>query len=442
MKHLVRTLFLLLLLVNVACERYEPMKAISEPQTRGEQTNEVTIDEAQAELESLWSQLHASNTRGQIAPTGPIVESRYETEIPYYNEASKKVETTGIYVMNFPNDGGFAIMSSDKRLPSLIACSDKGNLPQDAVLEEPGFVNFLVKARNFIENHSWYLSDLVVIDPNEGGTSTLYYTVYGDWETKLYGGNGLCPVKWGQGEPYNKYSPSILGNKTPAGCVPAALAQFMAVYKYPSTYAGYYFDWNAMTAYPYGIQCTDNAQDKIARLYNQLSLKKNLDVGFGLEGSGARFQDIGRTLKNFGYTNTGSLINYDIDKINADLMKSYPVLASGYSSKKTYKFFNWTINTKYEGGHAWLMHGLMERSRTVKVYSYSNQLISTKIETYYYPLCNWGWDGYRDGYYLSEVFDTTEGPAYGPDKAPELVAERAKDGDFQYKLQAIVGIRK
>ncbi len=33
-------------------------------------------------------------------------------------------------------------------------------------------------------------------------------------------------------------------------------------------------------------------------------------------------------------------------------------------------------------------------------------------ETEWYPLCNWGWNGDDDGYYLSTVFDPSKGPSF------------------------------
>ena len=55
-------------------------------------------------------------------------------------------------------------------------------------------------------------------------------------------------------------------------------------------------------------------------------------------------------------------------------------------------------------------------------------------------MCNWGWDGYEDGYYLSKAFNTVEGPVY-PDTKIVDNTNGSEDYNYQYKIQAIVGIR-
>lgn len=103
------------------------------------------------------------------------------------------------------------------------------------------------------------------------------------------------------------------------------------------------------------------------------------------------------------------------------------------------------VNTKYSGGHVWLAHGLLERRREIKHYSSSGDYISSSYETQWYPLCNWGWSGSRDGYYLSAAFDTNKGFIY-PDGEPTSrasePAEGASEYNYQFKLSAITGIRK
>ena len=67
-------------------------------------------------------------------------------------------------------------------------------------------------------------------------------------------------------------------------------------------------------------------------------------------------------------------------------------------------------------------------------------LQDTSLEEEWYVLCNWGWDGYEDGYYLSKAFNTVEGPVY-PDTKIVDNTNGSEDYNYQYKIQAIVGIR-
>lgn len=120
------------------------------------------------------------------------------------------------------------------------------------------------------------------------------------------------------------------------------------------------------------------------------------------------------------------------------------VLMGGFSKKTNYQIFGWTIATKYSGGHRWLAHGLLVRTREIKHYNADGHYESSSYETQYYPLCNWGWGGEDDGYYLSGVFDTTRGSEY-PDDTPSTRAEEeagTKEYYYQYKLNAVIDIRK
>ena len=68
-----------------------------------------------------------------------------------------------------------------------------------------------------------------------------------------------------------------------------------------------------------------------------------------------------------------------------------PVYARGNSGKK--KVFG--IRVGWKGGHAWIYDGAIIASKDGK----SNTFVH----------CNWGWGGYKNGYYLSNAFDTKAG---------------------------------
>ncbi len=75
-------------------------------------------------------------------------------------------------------------------------------------------------------------------------------------------------------------------------------------------------------------------------------------------------------------------------------------------------------------------------------------LIDETEESLWYPLCNMGWSGDKDGYYLSGAFDTSNGPAeywypYGQSKSnKEIYSKEGTPKNYQYEVNAVVGIRK
>ena len=69
-------------------------------------------------------------------------------------------------------------------------------------------------------------------------------------------------------------------------------------------------------------------------------------------------------------------------------------------------------------------------------------LLSTSYESEWYILCNYGWNGEDNGYYLSKVFDANNGYVYPSNtRATEDLGNGTKY-NYQYKLRAITNIRK
>lgn len=91
----------------------------------------------------------------------------------------------------------------------------------------------------------------------------------------------------------------------------------------------------------------------------------------------------------------------------------------------------------------------LKRKRTVYVYDKNHNLVSKAFQSLWYPLCNFGWDGDGDGYYLSGAFDESSGPAYnweGPFLHSitnnETGPSEGAPSNFQYNVTAVTGIRK
>lgn len=57
-------------------------------------------------------------------------------------------------------------------------------------------------------------------------------------------------------------------------------------------------------------------------------------------------------------------------------------------------------------------------------------------------LCNWGWDGLSDGYFLSGAFDAMSGPSYTDQLKSKTLVESGSEYNYQYSLKAVTGIRK
>lgn len=430
-------LILFLIVLMTSCENDENI--IVDSGNSDTISNIVSLEEARAELEQLLNDTYgwASTTSTRSTSSGrKVIANAFTIREDLQLTRSSGIESPIIHIFNFENQGGFAIMSGNREMPSLLALADLGEISETNPIDNPGFALFLENMeKKYIEGISASVST----------RSSGNYKVYGEWKNIIYKEGGYCKVKWNQSSPYNNYCPLKNKERTVTGCVATAVAQLMSIYKYPSSHNGYLYDWNKMTADAYGYNCTLAGQDQIARLMVELGSKPNLNMSYNTAtngGSSASADNIPRTLKNFGYSNGGSLNSYNTERVVSELKNGYSVLAGGFSHKKVKKFLGIKVKTTYSGGHRWLCHGLLERRRIVKTYNSNNVLQNTTTESEWYPLCNWGWGGSQDGYYLSEAFNSNAEPSYSASTRSTDGENGSEDYNYQYKITAVVGIRK
>lgn len=90
------------------------------------------------------------------------------------------------------------------------------------------------------------------------------------------------------------------------------------------------------------------------------------------------------------------------------------------------------------GGHAWLVDGYLNQERTRKVIDRStNETISSSKETRLLVHCNWGWGGYRDGYFYPGVFNSNN-----PINLRSTDVEDNTRGYYKHKVKNIVNAYK
>ena len=291
-----------------------------------------------------------------------------------------------LYILNFDDSKGFAIVSNDPR-KGVLGLALSGTYEEDEPIDNPGFAIIMEQ----LEKYARIPTRVDSIDHYE----------YGQWQETYYVPNtGYCPVKWSQGinagNQYNAYCPTINGLKCLAGCIPVAIAQLMSMYKYPSSYEAFSFNWNSMIA---NSAATDyNSEYYVGRLLQQLGSNQNLNVTYGISVSLAYYYDIPQTLSNFGFANGGNIGILNYSHGIQDLKNGYPIILTGYT---------------YLGeGHTWLAHGVFERTRSYQGYSESGEILDYGTETIDYILHNFGWGGVADGYYMLGNYNTPCGPTY------------------------------
>lgn len=388
--------FCLLLLVTialVACEKE------NESVVRNTDLQEVV---SQNKVSLKQALLHAENSINGISPTTRSAERKVKsTEIYVAKPATRSAEGTEVsfYLINYEDNEGFAMVSTDSRATPVYAYSDEGNLTAEDLETNPALQIFMDGS---IEQYQIEVaSNIDIYEPIEWPDSSnrdvLKYPIveykgglYYEGETsETITKEKLLTTYWNQGSPYGDDCPNGVG-----GCGPVAAAQIMAYHKHPAQFGGYVYNWDAMTA---DSELTSESTGAIdaAKLIHQIGEDAfaNYDIG----RTGTNIDNMRNTFCNFYYS-CESPVSYDINRIIENIDSRQPIYIRGD---------NGTV------GHAWVIDGYsIYNQYTTYYYTYAPYDVFESIatsSTYYYH-CNFGWGLVMDqitnnGYYLRSSFE-------------------------------------
>lgn len=341
---------------------------------------------------------------------------------------------TLMYVFNFDNNEGFAMVATARDSEQLIAVTEQGNYTPGVDTDNEGFNMFARAAEE-------YVSTLAVtpgpgqIDP--GGP---FYKIEYQEEYDTVG--PLLATKWGQEYPYGVYCPNYT-----VGCVATAIAQIMVYHQHPEsislTYSGaptssLTLDWDGIAQHHivFSCPCPQNIHDQIAYLCREIGQRVNMSYnppGGDFQGptSGATLPNALSGIHSLGYTTRNSASNYDINKIITNMNNSQPVFMVGSGP-------NANENNK-QSNHAWVVDGCITYTQMFITYISlaSNNgpwfIDEIRYRYTYYPHCNWGWNGDCDGFFNDGVFNTANAYQYDNGSGSESI-------NFNSSLQIIDNI--
>lgn len=446
------------------------------------------------EAEAMNKALEIANSFSGLTKSGKTktIKNSLALTIPKTDgtKSSGEVADTVAYVFNFEDEGGFAIVSADIRVPDqILAYTENGEL--GTYTDNPGLGLFLENAEAYIAQsiekaEAWKdsltqeilsklsaeeLEDMLKAGRGDSngqrpsyGTETITRSI-GPWESVSIVAP-LLVVEWSQtGEPYNNYTKSkgCSGNAPCVGCVAVATAQIMAYWGYPTSIDGYSMNWTEMTKYTHDYtrrilfnnKWIGNIRDKntplaiknnVARLMERIGV--HVGMSYGCETSGADSDNAINWLKSLGFEG-GEKSGYDFYRVKSSLDFRRIVYAEGYSLKVKNKFLGITTSTAYKEGHAWNYDGYVQQKQkmeTIVVLKSTGQPTgrgTQPVISYIYRdlvHVNWGWGGDKNGYYASGVFDATQEPV-----ASSGTKSSTKEGttyNFQYLLSTYTNLRR
>lgn len=317
--------------------------------------------------------------------------------------SSEGSNDTLMYVFNFEDNQGFAIVSASKSTEGLLAVTEKGYYDPEEGSNVESFNFFMEKARDYVAKApKLRIPD---IPPILESKDSFVYTASSK--------GPFVTVEWGQEFPEGELCPNGL-----AGCTNTALAQIMSYYNYPTSIAINYpgadvstqaLNWIQMKAHQTGHEL-DSCQSQsthlaISRLLRQLGEMNNSQYIQCSPTQSPRTNTLSQyiipyTLQTLLYT-YNTWVEYDFSTAENHLNAYHPLMILGRSLKNGISC-----------DHDWVFDGYM----IMTIYCYhlihdpinSSNWVVESVTTTTHKLChyNWGWYGDCNGYFASNVFDT------------------------------------
>ncbi len=365
--------FVAIAMLFAACSSEEPNpppEAENIPQVAN--PYRVSLDDALDNAETLLSQISEAETRS----------GRRVASVKYFTTPSTRSadSDTMLYLVNYENDGGFALLSADSRLRPVYAISDEGSLNMEDTVYNKGLAMFARGVEAEIAS--------IILPPVDRDTTVILppSPLYTDTiVTQKKVGPLLNPhqLNWSQNAPFNTYCFTDDGDQSVVGCVAIAVGQIMAYHQWPLNYNDLTLNWSAINS--------GNDIDSLAKFLHVLGNDDNLRMRYEKNGGYAVHTRIYPTLDNFGYTynNFTSFSEADIcsylEGIYSTQYVASPIIVVG---------------AHYVSGHAWVIDGYLK-------YSYT-KYVGSNTTTWDDPVLYhnvWGWGGKNNGYYYYSYND-------------------------------------
>lgn len=414
----------ILAVMVAACSSEEPMPVTDNSTQQG--SIKVTVEEAIKIANQAAEAFDAKSARGvsRRASSAAMVDV-----LGAKNGRSGGIDTL-LYMVNYDNKQGYAIVSASRACETLLGIVDEGEFNALEAAENPSYSYYLANAQNYVASTldaTWGGGNGdITIKP---GTFRETRYVHEDYPVKV-------SVKWGQRYPEGYFCPNKI-----SGCVQTAMAQIMSYLKLPISINLTYperdvdvqvLDWDAMTLHKQSVNTT-----------NQSLIDSH---NANCEASYTAHMAIARLCRELGYRNNAAYyedatgaISYVARQTFMQLVpekefSEFVTLGTDYST--LFEAIKTDIGYIRGSGHAWVIDGGRRTGKTVTVSGPTTIGIDGKehpytldYTTYYYHF-NWGWNGTDNGYFEMGVFDTSKGVENpGSILAAPSLGSRANYGD-------------
>lgn len=435
MKRHFQIMTLALVAILTACTSQEPAApAVAADETQSDAPTHSsirTVDEAAAVARHSLSMLPQSDSRSGITRSF----DKNAVKVATRQSQSRSGETdTLMYVFNFDDNQGFAVVAADKSINGLIAITEDGYYNPSETPENPGLASYMATAMYILGNEGegsvnggsnpkddgeWILKPagdpfLPGTTPGGGGTPNYEYkTVHDTISSEIVYPN--INLQWGQNYPEGRY----ISENGLCGCTNTAAMIAMAYLEKPNSLTmrapGFVgrtiqLDWKKLKLHHKSLEwlgsydvyiddCYTNNTDnhEILGLLGKELFYRNGSVAY-TNSTKTNIEKLEATLWDMGLYTHGPL-DYDIDWVAKTLRKNGIIIAKGKNTD--------ALSNSY---HDWIIDGFYYHTITSTTYIKQNDgswILYKNNGTYTnkYNHINWGWNGDGNGIYEAGIFN-------------------------------------
>lgn len=352
----------------------------------------VGLDEALKKIEPMMNSLDGVHSTRSSPRT--IDDITYIVNNKTRNQGNaNNVADTLFYIVNYNDNRGFAILAADKRIPSIMAISNSGNIELSDTINNKAFacwIENITDQSNAAANYYGYTGDFNHADstyrPPHLGDRVVEMTKYIKPHLDNYAS------RWGQRAPYNKYSYGNTQQRWALGCGPLAIAQMMSFHKWPNALGNISINWNEITNLFYEYDLSNPNFDKLYRFLAQVQ-KFSGAYRYKYPVVALTESQLITNITKLGFQPIGQPSKFGTNNMYTKLENEPLLIASDVIDSSI--------------GHMWVMDGQLSYKETWDAYE-----DGVRFYTMYH--CVWGWNGNNNGYFMFKndgqnlFFDTTD----------------------------------
>ncbi len=362
----------------------------------------VPVDQALARLEAELADIYGEGTRAASRAVKSVQTLNVESIAPATRGGEDLDATDLLYIVEFDDNQGSAILGADVRVDEVFAILDESVITEEDFenaaageneLDPTTFVAGLI-ADEVMEQ----MSRAIVLEPLRYHYKE--YIAYRSYKREIY-----VRTKWTQDSPYNNHFYTLPGYPYKAGDTTIATAQKMLndATKLGESNITIGIDnfsvslLNQRSIDNIGqvpsVAANNEVADYVALLANRLNVPRDSSLSMG------NISDVVTFLSGVGYSSVSS---------NSGTMSQ--LLANVKSQIYTNNFTAIMQGSNSSGtvSHTWLLDGYIENHCHVYFCEVEgNTLVSREYigdETVHKVHCNFGWGGVCDGYYKFGIF--------------------------------------